>query len=252
MVKRRAISKEDKAMEPQNLPLLYKTLVPLLPERHSGLSLAAQKSFDFASTANAIPLTVEEFPLALRHYPIVLSGGQMPTPLALVGFQKGKNDYVDADGAWRDGAYVPAYLRRFPFSFVRESEEATRNILCADLSSTMFETNGDPERVLFTKDGTGKVVTAALDFCKRYETAQARTRAAMEEFASHELIGPSTVTITRGGKTLKVDGFQTISEEKMRELPDDVLASFMRRGLGNILSGHFTSLSNFSTMGDTV
>ncbi len=248
MVKRRAISREDKALEPKSLPHLFQSLVPLLPARHGTLHLSNSKSYDFASTANAVPLTAEEFPMALRNYPIVFSGGDAPMPLALVGVTQGTNDFVAADGSWQKGAYVPAYLRKYPFAFVRESKEAKRNVLCADLSSTAFTPKADGARPLFEKDEPSQVITDALDFCNRFETALARTRAAMTEFSNHGLIGPSTVTISKEGKSLKIEGFQTLSEEKLRELPDDVLAGFVRRGLSSILSAHFMSLSNFSSM----
>ncbi len=249
MVKRRAISREDKALEPQSLPHLYQTLVPLLADRHSGLFLQPRASFDFARNANAIPLTAEEFPMALRHYPIVFTAGDNPMPLALVGFQQGKNDFVDADGQWQTGAYIPAYLRRYPFAFVRESAESTRNILCADLSAPVFSNTPDDGKALFSDGAPAEALNGAMEFCKRYETAMERTRAAIAEFAQHGLIGPSAVTIERGGKSMKVEGFQTLSEEKMRDLPDDVLAGFMRRGLATILTAHFMSLANFSSMG---
>lgn len=248
MVKRRAISREDKALEPKILPHLYQTLVPLMAERHGSLRYEGRKSYSFAASANAVPLTAEEFPMALRHFPIVFSMGAAPMPLALVGFEAGCNDFVDANGAWQQGVYIPAYLRRYPFAYVRESVEATRNVLCADLSSTDFVTQGESGRPLFEGSDPAQVLKEAMTFCNRYETALERTRAATVEFIEHGLIGASTVTITQGGKSLKVEGFQTLSEEKMRELPDKVLASFMRRGLGSILNAHFMSLANFSEL----
>ncbi len=250
MAKRRAISREDKALEPQNLPHLYQTLVPLLAERHSNLNLTGRKSYEFASAANAIPLSAEEFPFALRHYPIVFSGGDNPMPLALVGFTWGINDFVDGDGNWRKGTYVPAYLRRYPFALVRESDSAERNILCADLSSTCFANKTDKSRPLFEDGQPAQATKDALEFCNRFETAMARTRAVMAEFTKHELIGESTVTISKDGKSLKVEGFQTLSEEKLRALPDDVLAGFMRRGMATVINAHLMSLSNFSGMAE--
>jgi SapC protein len=252
MARRRAVSKEDKALEPDRLPLLYKTLVPLTPDRHSALYFTEDRTYDYAADANAIPLTADEFPLALRHYPIVLSGGATPTPLALVGMQHGQNDFVTGEGAWKEGAYVPAYLRRYPFALVRESNESDHNILCADLSSTLFTQSGAQNRKLFTGDGTSPVISGALDFCKRYDTAVQRTRLVIEEAAKHDLFGPSAVTISRAGKTMKVEGFQVISEEKLRALPDDILADLARRGVLNIFAAHFMSLTNFSDFGSAL
>ena len=250
MVKRRAVDAADKGLQPETLPLMYKTLVPLTADRHAGLYLSEDRNLEFASVANAIPLTADEFAAALRTYPIVLAGGEVPTPIALVGKKAGQNDYVGADGAWATNAYVPAYVRRYPFAFVQESTSSDRNILCADLSSIQFETSGAEDRALFAEDGSAApALQRVLDFCKRYDLAQQRTRVAMEEAARLDLIDESTVTISRGGKSVKVDGFRMISEEKLRKLSDGDLASLARRGVLQIFTAHHLSLSNFSGLG---
>ena len=250
MVRRRAISPEDKAPASQKLPLLYRTLVPLAPERHADLRLGETRDFSFAATANAIPLTVDEIPTSMRDYPIVLAAGDPATPVALVGFEQGKNSFVDADGAWQAGAYVPAYVRRYPFGLVRESAEADRHILCADLSSTLFE-QGDSGQPLFNEDGSAAdAATRALEFCQRYVAATERTRAVMREAQELGLIGPSEVTITRDGVKRKVDGFAIISEEKLRALDDAKLADLVRRGVTTIFAAQQLSLANFSHMGE--
>ncbi|MEM6310404.1 MAG: SapC family protein [Pseudomonadota bacterium] len=250
MVKRRAVDRADKALEPDTLPLMYKSLVPLTADRHSGMYLTENRNYEFASVANAIPVTADEFTATLRTYPIVLAGSEIPTPVALVGTKVGSNDYVESDGSWSAQSYVPAYVRRYPFAFVQESVTSDRNILCADLSSIQFETSGPTERALFTEDGkTSPVLDRVMDFCKRYELAQQRTRLAMEEAVRLDLVDVSTVTISRGGKSVKVDGFRMISEEKLRKLSDGDLASLARRGLLQIFTAHHLSLANFSGMG---
>ncbi|MEL7212138.1 MAG: SapC family protein [Pseudomonadota bacterium] len=252
MVKRRAVSKQDKALQPQNMPLLYQTLVPLSPEGQGTLYFKAKRDYGFAAKANAIPLTADEFPMALRDYPIVFSSGARPTPLALVGMAKGRNDFVQDDGSWRKGAYIPAYLRRYPFALVRESDKAERNILCADLSSTMFGNAGEQEELMFEDGAPSAAINSVLEFCNRYEVALHRTRLMVEDAQKHELIGPSTVSVTRDGKSLKVEGFSVVSEERLRALSDDVLANFARRGVLNIFAAHHMSLSNFSNFGEAV
>lgn len=249
MVKRRAISREDKDLQPERLPSLYKALIPLIAERHGNLFLSDARGYDFARTANAIPLTVDEFPQAMRHYPVVLAGSDVPTPVALVGHAPGQNDHVNDVGSWREGCYVPAYLRRYPFAYLRESETSDRNILCADLSAVLFETTGEPDRALFQDGEPGPVLKNVMDFCNRYEVALQRTRAAMEEAVKLELIDAASVTVKAKGKSLKVEGFSMISEDKLRKLPDATLAGLARRGVLNIYYGHHLSLTNFSAMG---
>lgn len=249
MVKRRAVSRDDRQFQPDKLPMLYKTLVPLTPERNGGLFLSPDRSYGFAEMVNAVPITTDEFAPSMRSYPIVMTGGSLPTPVALVGYKTGKNDHVDADGSWRNGTYIPAYLRRYPFAFVRESAEADRNILCADLSSVLFENTGDADRALFADGKPTDILKNIMDFCTRYDVAMQRTRAAMEELVKHDVFEDSTVSVSRGKQTMKVEGFRVISEEKLRKLPDDVLASMARRGVSTIIAAHHLSMANFSTFG---
>ncbi|MEL6172874.1 MAG: SapC family protein [Pseudomonadota bacterium] len=249
MVKRRAVARQDKDLQPEKLPTLYKTLIPLTAERHGSYFLAAERIYDYAKEANAIPITADEFAQVARHYPIVLAGAKDPTPVALVGYTAGRNDHVDAEGNWTQGTYIPAYLRRYPFCYVREGAEADRNILCADLSSIIFDTKGEADRALFTDGEPGPLLKNVMDFCNRYEVAVARTRAAIQEAVALDLVEPSTVTITAKGKSVKVEGFQIISEEKIRKLSDSDLAGLARRGVLNIFAAHHMSLTNFSSLG---
>ena len=249
MVQRRAVTRADKELQPDRLPTLYKTLVPLTAERHGAYYLSNERSYDYASTTNAIPITADEFPQAMRSFPIVLAGVDMPTPVALVGYTAGKNDHVDADGSWKEGAYIPAYLRRYPFAYVREAQDVDRNILCADLSSMIFETSGEPDRALFVDGKPGKLLSNVMDFSNRYEEALQRTRATMQEAQRLDLIDPSSVTISRDGKTTKVEGFHIISEEKLRNLPDADLARLARNGMLSVFTAHHLSLTNFTSFG---
>ncbi|MEM9685223.1 MAG: SapC family protein [Pseudomonadota bacterium] len=250
MVRRRAVNPEDKAPSSDRLPLLYRTLVPLTPERHKDLRLLDRRDYGFAAEANAIPLTIDEIPVAMRHYPIVLAPGNPATPVALVGFERGKNMHIGEDGQWSSGSYVPAYVRRYPFGLVRETADTERHILCADMSSTLLS-EGDEGRALFDDDGKPtEAAKGALDFCQRYVTSTERTRIVMREAEELGIIGPSEVTISRNGKQRKVDGFALISEEKLRALDDAKLADLVRRGVMTIYAAHHMSLANFSDFGD--
>lgn len=249
MARRRAVSAEDQAANPERLPLLYKTMVPLTAERHGALRVKTHRDFQVAGEVNAIPITVDEFPRAMRDYPIVIAQGDTPAPVALVGFETGKNDFVEPDGTWRNGAYVPAYLRRFPFALLRESAEAERHILCADLSSTVFTEDAEGE-ALFDNGEAGKPIARALDFCQRYTEAAERTRMLMRQAAELDLIGPSVVTITRGERKQKVEGFSIVSEEKVRALDDANLGRLARQGVLTLFAAHQLSLANFSSFGE--
>lgn len=250
MARRRAVDPQDRAPSSDKLPLFYRTLVPLAPERHQALKLQGREDYGFAASANVIPLTVDEFPIAMRHYPIVLAPGDPATPVALVGFERGKNAFVDADGQWAKGAYIPAYVRRYPFGLVRETADAERHILCADMSSTMLSEAATGEPLFDAEGQPSDAAKRALDFCQRYVTSTERTRSIMREAETLGLIGPSEVTITKGDRKQKVDGFALISEDKLRTLDDATLADLTRRGVIGIFAAHQMSLANFTGFGD--
>ena len=64
----------------------------------------------FAATTHAIPITVDEFAMAQRHYPVIFGSGFAAAPLMLVGLSEGRNLFMDADGRWQPGTYIPAYV----------------------------------------------------------------------------------------------------------------------------------------------
>jgi hypothetical protein len=249
MVVKRAINRKDQVAVSGPLPFLYRALAPLAAERHDYLGLAPVRKYQFAERANAIPLVADEFAQAMRHYPIVFAGGNLPTPVALMGYAPDRNEQIDAEGNWNPGTYIPSYVRRYPFALLRESETSDRSLLCADLSSIQFINNPSDEERLFVDGQPSARARQILDFCQKYEVALQRTRAMMEELAKLDLIAPATVDITRGETKTKVQGFSTVAEERVRALPDDVLAGLARRGVLNLFAAHYMSLSNFSDFG---
>ncbi len=128
---------------PANLPLFYNNLVPLQSGPHAGYrNLNSEKAPYFAQT-HAVPITIDEFIFAQRHYPIVFSVGDNPVPLALFGLNEGVNVYLEADGALKRELYVPAYVRRYPFLLARLTPEAQELSLCVDPDSGLVAPDGD-------------------------------------------------------------------------------------------------------------
>ena len=250
MTRRRAVDKTQTVDVTGRLPFLYTSLAPITAEHHKTLRIKTERQYDIAAKANAIPITCDEFAQVVRHYPIVFTTGAKPMPMALVGLRKGVNDHVTADGKWAPGAYVPAYLRRYPFLLVKEREDAPRQILCADMSSTQFTQSSEGSTGLMNEDGTkSEHLSGILDFATRYETAAQRTRQVMAEIVKLDLLQATTVNLSKQDKTARIEGFQVIAEEKLRDLDDVTLAGLARRGLLTLFAAHHMSMANFSNMG---
>src|SRR3954451_18189936 len=98
------------------MPMFYNTVEPINLDQHGKMKVHAIGSMPAMGGTHAVPLTVDEFPLVQRHYPIVFSVGGAPVPIALMGLNDGVNVFLDENGRARDpNLYIPAYLRRYPF-----------------------------------------------------------------------------------------------------------------------------------------
>jgi hypothetical protein len=96
-------------------PLFFQDIAALDTTLHRKLTLSAQrKNFAFAAQANLLPLTFAEVGQALHSFPIVfVAEGNTVALFALTDLQPGNNRFVNANGEWRAGAYIPAYVRGY-------------------------------------------------------------------------------------------------------------------------------------------
>lgn len=225
------------------LPLFYNDLVPLNSRDHSAWHSRTTDKAPWLVNQHAVPLTVEEFPQAQRHFPIVFSSGDSPVPLALMGLNEGVNVFVEEDGTLRGPTYVPAYARRYPFMLARLTPESTELSLCFDPSTDLIGAfdEGTP---LFDGDKPTDICKATLDFCEQFEIAGQKTGAFIEELTKHGLLMDGEVAIQQQGKEqpFVYRGFQMVNEEKLREVRGDVLRSWNQSGLLALVFAHLFSL----------
>lgn len=226
------------------LPLFYNQLEPLSSVAHGDWRARRVEAAPFFATAHAIPLTVEEFGLAQRHYPIVFSVGENPVPLALMGLNEGVNVFVDDEGKLTQEIYVPAYVRRYPFMLARLRPEAEELSLCFDPTSDVVGAYEDGEP-LFEGSQPAPATQEVLNFCEQFEQAGQRTAAFMKELADHKLLIDGEVSIQPDGaeQPFIYRGFQMVSEDRLRELRGDVLRKLVQSGLLGLVYGHLFSLT---------
>ncbi|MES2097986.1 MAG: SapC family protein [Pseudomonadota bacterium] len=229
----------------QSLPLFYNTLEPLSSEAHAKFRVRITDGAAFLLNQHAIPLTVDEFPLAQRDYPIIFSQGDDPVPLALMGLNEGVNVFIDEKGLLRDPyTYVPAYIRRYPYLLARLTPEAEELTLCFDPTSPNIGDfdEGDP---LFDAGQPTELTKNILEFNEQFEQAGARTAAFMAELKELDLLMDGEVSIQPEGaeKPFLYSGFRMVNEEKLNELRGDQLRKMTQSGLLPLIYAHMFSLS---------
>lgn len=234
-----------KAPTPSSLPLLYNSLDALNSGQHGKMKLKKSYTVAQIGKTHAIPVTVEEFTLVQRHYPIIFSAGDNSVPLALLGLNEGVNTFFDADGKPTDpNAYVPAYLRRYPFLLARLRPDSDELSLCFDPSAGAMAEDADGQ-ALFDGDQPSEATRNILAFCEQFETAGQRTQAFMEELMKSGLLMDGEVAIQPDGaeQPFLYRGFRMVDEEKLRDLRGDELRKMNQNGMLPAIYAHLFSLS---------
>ena len=234
------------SMAPQNpsLPLLYRELVPISQQEHGSWRYKASDSAKFLRNEHAIPVTVEEFSAVQRFYPIIFSSGDTPVPLALMGLNEGVNTFIDDEGKMIQDAYVPAYIRRYPFLLAKLRPDTDELSLCVDPTSEAIG-EYDEGDLIFDGDQPSEATKAILGFCEQFEQAGQRPGAFMEELKALDILmeGEVSIQTSEDVPPFIYRGFQMVDEEKLRDLRGDQLRKMSQSGMLPLIHAHLFSLS---------
>ncbi len=232
------------------LPLLYKMPSTLDAVRHAQASIRTKADFSFAKTTNSLPINAIEFIEAVKNYPIVFTNDESPLPIAIIGLEQ-QNYFVKPDNSWQDGAYIPAYVRQYPFIFFEHSAEEKKLYLCVDEGAPQFSaTQIDNASQLYTKDGKPTPFTNnALKFCSDFYQHHIITRNFCADLKEHKLLKPyqSEITLSSGKKT-KLSGFQMIDEKAVNSLSNEIYLSFRKKGWIPFIYFALASTSNWKNL----
>ena len=225
--------------------MFYDRLERLDPARHGDLALSgAPKVFDFARPTNSVPLNALEFAMAARHYPILFNGDAQGMPLALVGLRARENLFVEANGQWAKGCYIPAFVRRYPFVLVNQSDKIA---FCVDRASSMIERSG--KRPLFEDNRPSGVLRGVAQFCAAYAQEQNRTQELVRALREADILVERAVNIDLpGGQKVAMRGFKVVDMEKFHALPEDVILDWWGRKWFGPIYAHSISLGNYGSL----
>lgn len=231
--------------------LFYSQPEPLTPETHGTLGAAPTTApYSFVATTNIVPLTVTEFGPAALSYPVIFVGDTRQA-VAVMGLRPGENLFIEGEGLFRPDAYVPAYVRRYPFVFAND-ESQKRLILCLDRAAPFIvEGGGTP---LFENGQPTAYVQQAMEFCNNFEQERLRTEAFVTLLKDLDLLHVREALFTprnpdgTPGEPQKVAEYYAVSEDKLKELPADKLVELRDNGALGQIYAHLTSLSGWDRL----
>ena len=226
------------------LPLFYRALQPLNSQMHSGWRLKGGDA-SFAAKTPFVPIVVGELAAAARSYPVVFAADSAQ-PVVVLGLEK-QNLFID-DGQWASDAYVPAYVRRYPFAFI-----ATVNpegfALAVDSGSERIADGGTEGAALFEEGKPSELTRQALGFCNAFQADAAATKAFTDALKAQDLLIDRRADATLpDGRKLGLEGFQVVDAEKFTKLPDAIILEWHNNGYLAWVYFHLASLDRFQTL----
>ncbi len=231
--------------------LFYSNPEPLNNSSHLKLGLRRiDRPFLYARDSQVVPLTVTEFPLCSVNYPIIFAGDRKQ-PLAVVGVNQ-VNMFITEQGFFEPGAYVPAYVRRYPFVLAKD-DTSDQLVVCVDVAAKMV---GDlPDIPFFDPNGQPTDYTkSCIQFCNDYEVEVRRTESYIELLNGLDLFHTRQQTFTQlnpdgtPGQPQQIAEFFAIDEEKLKALPADKLKELMDNGAMTQIYAHLLSLNNWDKL----
>jgi len=227
--------------EPQQPPLFYWRPVPLTAATHGWMKIRPEMHFGFAARTNAVPLTVPEFVLAARHYPIIFVGPNL-IPTATLGFRPDENLLVSDAGAWERGLYVPAYVRRYPFILLGRQSDAKLQLGIDDAAGTGMQ----GARALFDGEKETQIVRDALSICEQFHNAFTFTQEFSFALRDAGLVEERPLAFQgNGGKAVEMGTFQAVNEQKFKDIDDALATTWRKKGFLHAIYFHLQSLNNW-------
>lgn len=225
--------------------LFYSQPEPLSPQMHGKLGVnRTDKPYDFVAETNVVPMTVMEFSAASLSYPIIFVGEEK-TPLAVMGLRQGENLFVSETGHFRVDAYIPGFVRRYPFVFAND-EPNNRMVLCIDRGAAFVAEGG--EVPFFDGDKPSAYTENAMQFCNDFEVERRRTESFVQLLKDLDLFDIRQATFTPAnpdgtpGEPFQLAEYFAVSEDKLKALPNDKYLSLRDNGALGQIYAHLHSL----------
>ena len=232
-----------------NAPFGFKEIIPFYKNQKVTLPQPGTMP-EFLRTTNAVPVSFTEFPVAFRDFPLVFVStdeGKTFSPVAVMGIANAENLFLEG-GKWDANAYLPAYVRRYPFCMARvtlDAVEQADRLVCVEKS---FVT--DQGEAMF--DGEGKALARwepIQQLLNDYEADLERTREMCAILSDYALLEPFTLQANlKDAGPMNLAGMYRVEEKKLEHLNAAQHRNLFKKGVMGRIYTHLLSLDNFARL----
>ena len=232
-------------------PYGYQEIVPLT-RQHRVVLPEGRKLPQVFRSITALPLSFTEFTVACRDYPIAFVGADVASVIAMavLGLEHQQNLFVTADESWDATAYLPAYVRRYPFCMTRVTVDGrvqAERVACVEKRALS-------ERGEALYDAKGEPLAAWEERRKllfEYEADLVRAEEMCRELGQLQLLETFNVqAVPHQGAPVAMTGMYRVAEHKLAELAPEKLKELAQKGVLARVYAHLISLANFGRLLD--
>ncbi len=233
--------------------LFYRQPELLTKEAHGKLGVNASKTrFGFAMGSHVCPITVQEFSAAGTCYPIIFVSGDY-NPVAVMGVSEGQNLFATAEKGYDTDAYIPAFIRRYPFVLAQPDAvpgQPAADRLLVGIDRAYEYIAEDSAYPFFNEAGEISDYTQrCMQFCNDFEAQVRTTRSFVDLIRELDLFEQRSTTYTPqnqdgtpAGEPQLIAEYFGVSEAKLKALPKDKLAEMLDNGALQQIYAHLNSL----------
>lgn len=221
----------------------YNNVIPLNSKNHQALRVKAPTDFRFACKTQSVTIGTGEFFECAIEYPIVfVSTAQGHVPVALLGLRPEENLFIDENGKW-DAGYLPAFVRRYPFVMMAESEQRFAIGFDADYEG-MQEKEG--ERLLNDEGQPSEYLQTVLKSFEHGHTEFQRGALLGKSLSEKGLLQTMSAQMSfNGNEKIELGGFQVVDAAKVEALSEEDQGKMAKTGELALIYSHLVSIRNF-------
>ena len=225
---------------------MYSNLTVINKIKHKNLKVSKMENFSFAKDIKFIPAVHTETSLIGEDYPLVITAGENPF-LGVIVALDGDNLFLSEEGKWY-GAYVPAYLRKYPFALGASNQNSDEKLLMIDVDSSLVsESVGG---AIFNEDGTqSELFQEKITLISAYERDRKQTEEIIKILIDADILESGEITVGEGEeKKVLVNGFQAVSKAKFEALSSETTKDWEAMGVTKFIKAHLNSLNNINRL----
>lgn len=230
-------------------PFGYDEVVPL--QRTDRVLLPHGSTPGFCRSINALAVSFSEFSVAGRDYPIVFAsgdGGASFAPVIVLGLAEGQNLFVNAAGEWDASAYLPAFVRRYPFCITKvyaDGKPQSDRLVC--IARSYLDAQGIS---LFDASGTPAPQWGPIEqLLSEYEQDLDLTAQMCSIIARLDLFSPFRFQVMQDDRpSFTLEGMYRIDEKKFLDLKPTSHKALITKGIMGRIYAHFHSLERFTAL----